>query len=597
MMASNAESSTSSPSFTTTDEWKDSLKDLLLPSGAVEETREKLACGTYADGGLIKLAGVTCVGKTIHTSIFATDNFRKQFSQKCLELGGLRHPHLVQLLGVQLNDAIAIPPVLVFEHLPLSLSGCLQKYSHIPDHAAYTILLEVSLGLRYLHEQKPPLVHGHLNADNVLLTEALHVKLSDVVRFGAPVPSQPNAPYHPPEESPTESGDIFNFGDLILHIALQREPSPLKDKQHPKEDAPEEVVILSELEKREKFVSELGENHPLRELTSNCLQDEPSSRPNAASVAQEMEVVSSKHPPEHKNILDMFAVLGQLTLSKETVTSLNKALEAKQEEIEGLKDQIEPLKLELESKDQVLATQKQEVDGYKQALASKEGRIKAYETGLRAKEALAKAKDREIAAKKQDIAAKDNLLKAAHNRIEVLEHQVSSGKKKMVYPPRYSQSPSSPGPASDKGASPQGTVDDASGVVLRRNKGRLGRGNISSDGYMYQGFKIQRSHSMSHGDDYTPGGGRDPVLAKIFARQQQKISDAESLDAIKEKKAAGGAAGGGEAGEGGSESEAQQDDANMSRETRAQSSTRDEPTPELKRILDKRKSFLDDDEN
>ena len=584
MMASNAESSTSSPSFTTTDEWKDSLKDLLLPSGDVEETREKLAGGTYAEGGLVKLAGVTCVGKTIHTSIFATDNFRKQFSQKCLELSGLRHPHLVQLLGVQLSDATAIPPVLVFEYLPLSLSGCLQKYSHIPDHASYTILLEVSLGLRYLHEQKPPLVHGHLNAHNVLLTEALHVKLSDVVRFGAPVPSQPNASYHPPEEAPTESGDIFNFGDLILNISLQREPSPLKEKQHPKEDAPEEVVTLSEFERREKFVNELGESHPLRELTSNCLQDEPSSRPNAASVAQEMEVVSSKHPPEHKNFLDMFAVLGQLTLTKETVASLSKALEAKQEEIEGLKDQIEPLKLELESKDQVLAAQKQEVDGYKQALSSKEGRIKAYETGLRAKEALAKAKDREIAAKKQDLAAKDNLLKAAHNRIEVLEHQVSSGKKKMVYPPRYSQSPSSPGAASDRGASPQTTVDDASGVVLRRNKGRLGRGNISSDGYMYQGFKIQRSKSMSHGDD-TPGGGRDPVLAKIFTRQQQKISDAESLDAIKEKKAVGG-----------SELETQQGDANVSRETRAQSSSRDEPTPELKRILDKRKSFLDDDD-
>lgn len=587
MMASNAESSTNSPSFTTADEWKDSLKDLLLSSGAVEETREKLTSGTYADGGLVKLAGVTCVGKTIHTSIFATDNFRKQFSQKCLELSGLRHPHLVQLLGVQISDATAIPPVLVFEHLPLSLAGCLQKYSHIPDHAAYTILLEVSLGLRYLHEQKPPLVHGHLNAHNVLFTEALHVKLSDVVRFGASVPSQPNTPYHPPEEAPTESGDIFNFGDLILHISLQREPSPLKEKQHPKEDAPEEVVTLSELERREKFISELGES-PLRELASSCLQDEPSSRPNAASVAQEMEVVSSKHPPEHKNILDMFAVLGQLTLTKETVASLNRALEAKQEEIEGLKDQIEPLKLELESKDQVLAAQKQEVDGYKQALLSKEGRIKAYETGLRAKEALAKAKDREITAKKQDLAAKDNLLKAAHNRIEVLEHQVSSSKKKMVYPPRYSQSPGSPGAASDRGASPQTTVDDTSGVVLRRNKGRLGRGNISSDGYMYQGFKLQRSKSMSQGDD-TPGGGRDPVLAKIFARQQQKISDAESLDAIKEKKAGGGG--------GGSESEGQQSETNLSREARAQSSTRDEPTPELKRILDKRKSFLDDDEN
>ena len=577
-MASNADSG--SPGLTTAEEWKDSLKDWLIDSGAVENTRERLASGTYADGSLVKLAGVACVGKTIHTGIFATDNFRKQFTQKCLQLGQLRHPHLVQLLGVQLSDG-AIPPVLVFEHLPLSLASCLQKYSCIPDHASYTILLEVSHALQFLHEQKPPLVHGHLFANNVLLTEALHVKISDVVRFGAPVPSQPNAPYHPPEDTPSESGDIFSFGDLIIHVTLQREPSPLEAKQHPKENHPEENVTLTELQRREKFISEMGESHLLRELASNCLQDEPSLRPKAASVAQELAMVSAKHPPEHQNILDVFAVLGQLTLSKETVASLNRALEAKQEEIEGLKDQIDPLKLELESKNQVLAAEKQEVEAYKQALLSKEGRIKAYETGLRAKDALAKAKDREIAAKKQDLAAKDNLLKAAHNRIEVLEHQVSSSKKKVIYPPRSAKSPS-PGASSERGISPQTSMDDTSGVLMRRNKGRMGRGNISSDGYMYQGFMLQRSRSMSQGED--GGSGRDPVLAKIFARQQQKITDAESMDSIREKKAATGESGA-------------QADANVSREAKSQSSTRDEPTPELKRILDKRKSFLDDDNN
>lgn len=575
MMASTAESS--SPGPTTAEEWKDSLKDLLVDSGAGEDTREKLVTtGTYAEGSLVKLAGVTCVAKTIFTSIFATDNFRKHFSQKCLELSQLRHPHLVQLLGVQLSDG-ALPPVLLFEYQPLSLASCLQKYSHIPDHSSHTILLEVSLALRYLHEQKPPLFHGHLNANNVLLTEALHVKISDIVRFDAPVPSQPNAPYQSPEESPSEAGDIFNFGDLILHISLQREPSPLKDKQVPNVDVPDESITLSELQRREKFVGEMGENHPLRELAINCLQDEPSSRPSATIIAQDMEVVSAKHPREHQNILDLFAVLGQLTLTKETVASLNRALEAKQEEIEGLKEQIEPLRLELESKDQVLAAEKQEVEAYKQALSSKEGRIKAYETGLRAKEALAKAKDREIAAKKQDLAAKDNLLKAAHNRIEALEHRVAASKKKMVYPPRFSQSPS-PAPSSDSATSPKQTsVDDSSGVILRKNKGRLGRGNISSDGFMYQGFRLQRSRSMNQGDEV--GTGRDPVLAKIFARQQQKISDAENLDAIREKKT------------GTSESEGQVD----SDLTKSQSSG--EPTPELKRILDKRKSFLEDDEN
>ena len=129
-------------------------------------------------------------------------------------------------------------------------------------------------------------------------------------------------------------------------------------------------------------------------------------------------------------------------------------------------------------------------------------------------------------------------------------------------------------------------MDDSSGVVLRRNKGRLNRGNVSSDGYMYKGFQFQRSRSFTHHDDV--GGGRDPVLAKIFARQQQKISDAENLDSIKEKKDGGSSSGEGQGAT----------DTDISKESKKElSSTRDEPTPELKRILNKRKSFLDDDEN
>ena len=50
----------------------------------------------------------------------------------------------------------------------------------IPNHIKNSILLDVSLGLLYLHKQTPPIVHRDLTANNVLLTSGLKAKISDV---------------------------------------------------------------------------------------------------------------------------------------------------------------------------------------------------------------------------------------------------------------------------------------------------------------------------------------------------------------------------------------------------------------------------------
>ena len=521
-MASTAEPAPST--VTVVEEWTNSLGDLIISTSSLEPSTEKLenSIGSYSQSSsIVKLNGTKCVSKTIQTFLFAKNEFRKQFIDGCLQLSKIRHPNLVQLLGAQLHKD-GTPPALIFEYFPFNLQNCLQKYPSISKHDKYCILSGISKGLHYLHSRPSPIVHGSLNARNVMLTASLQAKISDPVRFGAEVPNSDDAAYQPPEEAPATGGDIFCFGDLIIHVLLQQIPQ-LEAKKS------DEDVELSEVQRRKKYIgSPAGDSHQsFKELAIKCLDDSPMLRPTSSSLVREIEKIIAPIQPEFENILDMHHALEKLTLSKETVDSLNRTIQGKEVEIEALKQQMEPLRNDLTAKDECLQAQILEVDSYKQALQGKEARIRAHESGNRAKEALIKAKDREIAAKKQDVIAKESLIRACQKRIDSLEQQVLALRKGVDVPLSPSTPIHTPKPFASRSVSgsptqpnaPEIVKADTHEVLYRKNRGRVGRNvGIFSDGHAYQDAVLRRASSSK---DY------DPVLANILARQHQRIEEAE----------------------------------------------------------------------
>ena len=533
-------------------QWKESLKDLVLPEFDQKSVKEvHLGSGQYGDTSIITCNGVSYAAKRIHISVFSKDEFRQKFAPGCLQLSTLRHPHVAQFLGVQITDAFT-PPILFMELYPMSMATCFQRYPEIPDYSKYLIMIELSLGLDYLHKLPVPVVHGHLNPNNILLTEGLHVKIGDAVSFGFEATSPSNSPYQPPEEGPAEPGDVFCLGDIVLHVILQKEVSPLEYKHHRNPENVNEPVILTEVKRRERFLNEVEDTHQLKDLILRCLSEEPEKRPTAHDVYEELNKQLKEKKPEYENILDMFMALGQLSLMKEKVSIMTATMEAKEEEIEAVTMQMEPLKLEVQSKEEVMAMMKEEMEGYKLALKSKEGRVKAHETGLRAKDALIKAKDREIAAKKQAITSKESLLKSASKRIEFLEKQVKSPRKGV--------------PGSLPAATPEPRYRESSSALSSPD-------SLKSDG----GLKPSKRWSASFGGEGVllrsntkASNQTDPMLAKILARQHQKLDDEDP-----EKNSL----------ENGTESD---------RPVMRRSRTMDTTTPELKRILERRKSFSED---
>ncbi len=563
-MASTADTTTN-----TVTEWKEELEDLIMPDLDVENVKKELGSGSYGEACVIQVNGVSFTLKKIHISIFCKDEFRKDFVHNCLSMSKLRHPNVVQFLGLQIHDSFS-PPSLITELFSLNLTTCIQRYPEIPLYSKYSILRETTSGVEYLHQQLTT-VHGHLCPNNILLTEGLHVKISDSIRFGVAILSPPNSPYSPPENGQTQPGDVFSLGDIILLVILQKEVSPLEYKHHRNPENENEPVILTEVKRRERFLKEVEETHQLKSLVLRCLEEEPEKRPSIQEISKELDKVVQEQKPEYHNILEMFVALGQLSLMKDSVSCLKETVGAKEDEIEAVKGQLEPLKLEITSKEEVLAAQKNEIEGYKQALQSKEGRIKAHETGIRAKEALVKAKDREITAKKQVISSKEALLRSTNKRIEVLEQHVKSSRRKINITPLPTTTNQN-GESNDhhsKPFSPESGTNPSVDGGLRPTKPY--RGGSSPNGN--DRFKMQRSSSLSSGTQ----NQTDPRLATILARQQQRIND--DKDAIHE-------------------ASSQETESHPPVVFRKRSNTIDggkATDPQLKKILQKRKSFIEDD--
>ena len=148
----------------------------------------------------------------------------------------MRHPHVVQFLGLCFLDGSALP-VLVMERLDSSLDELLEDAPGLPLPLKRSLLADVARGLLYLHTRNPPVVHRDLSARNVLLTSSLVAKISDLgnarivdLRPGQLARTLTHLPgthsYMPPEALVEGSRygprlDIFSFGHLALFTLTQ----------------------------------------------------------------------------------------------------------------------------------------------------------------------------------------------------------------------------------------------------------------------------------------------------------------------------------------------------------------------------------------
>ena len=223
----------------------------------------------------------------------------------------LRHPHIVQFLGVAYLPGSQLP-VLLMEKLQTCLDSLLGTTADIPLDVKTCLLTGTAKGVVYLHSHTPPIAHRDLTARNILIDSGLTAKIADlgVARIVNIQPGQlavtmtagPGTNLYMPPEAVQEEGatrynieiDIFSFGVVSLFTLTQTFPKNLKAATY-RDPGTKRVLGRTEIERREDYVQKaktiLGETHPLVKMTTNCLEYDPEDRPSAMEVLRQLEEV------------------------------------------------------------------------------------------------------------------------------------------------------------------------------------------------------------------------------------------------------------------------------------------------------------------
>ena len=145
--------------------------------------------GSGADATVFEVDwnGTRCAAKRLHEILLEDQSaggvakLIGNFKAECLTWSKLRHPGVVQFLGVHMDRRSRLP-VLVMEKMDTSLRTYLENHSkeEFPLHQKSFVLRQVTQALAYLHSQNPPLVHHDLSSNNVLLNVvSFMTKVSD----------------------------------------------------------------------------------------------------------------------------------------------------------------------------------------------------------------------------------------------------------------------------------------------------------------------------------------------------------------------------------------------------------------------------------
>ena len=288
------------------------IQDFVL-KGVTSLNRKELGRGAYGKVYAVKYCQTVCAAKEIHSVLIEDVGEAERrltidsFLRECRQCSMLRHPNVIQFLGVYYPTGAGGAnrmrlPVMVMEMVADSLTSFVEKHEKIPVHIKYSIVHDVSLGLCYLHNHDPPIVHRDLSPNNVLLTAHHVAKISDlgvakVIKADSrktmtkapgtvdfmPLEALANSPvYGPPM-------DVFSFAGIILHTFNQQWPKPIEPIQF--DPKTRKRVALSEVERRQQYLDKIiGEAEVLRPLVEECLDDDPAVRPTIATVCERIQV-------------------------------------------------------------------------------------------------------------------------------------------------------------------------------------------------------------------------------------------------------------------------------------------------------------------
>ncbi|KAI3615824.1 protein kinase, partial [Moniliophthora roreri] len=245
----------------------------------------------------------------VFTASYNEAKLIKELSSEILIWRQLRHPHILEFLGI--TRELFSPSFCIVS--PWMLNGTVMSYSLARDcslQRKVDMLSTVALAMQYLHEHYPPVIHGDIKGANILVSEDERCYLGDfglsmfenntenkIYRSTSRAAGRGSVPWLAPElMNPDDVGaesrttrDIYAFGCTIFEVVTGS--APFSEKKL-------DIQIMIDVLKgaRPKRPSIASCPDWLWDLVEACWAEDVSTRPAAREVVSRLSRIKLPEP-------------------------------------------------------------------------------------------------------------------------------------------------------------------------------------------------------------------------------------------------------------------------------------------------------------
>ena len=325
----------------------------------------QLGVGSYGAVYKAKCDLLPCAAKILHPVLFQTNDpgsrkILERFEQECGFLSSIRHPNIVQYLGV-CRDCDSRLPVLLMELLDSSLTKYLKSSNKpLPYHVQVDLCFDIALAIAYLHSNG--IIHRDLSGNNVLIVAGSRAKVTDfgmsklvdasscITRRtltqcpGTEVYMPPEALREPPVY--TKKLDCFSFGVLVVQTLTRLYPNPgLRTRLVPFPASPtgHTDVPVIDTERRKEQIDMISLAHPLLPVATECLKYNQEDRPSTQQLCEQLATL--KEAPQYSENKQRV---------QESSSPVGKDTTDKDRTIQELQQQVQEMGQVLQGKDHVI---------------------------------------------------------------------------------------------------------------------------------------------------------------------------------------------------------------------------------------------------
>lgn len=282
-------------------------------------------------------------------------------------LSAIRHPNIVQFLAFFRETGTRLP-VILMELMDDNLTNFLENSTQpVPYHIQVNLCHDIAIALSFLHSNK--VIHRDLSGNNVLLFGNVRAKVTDfgMARLydnsnsrdtGQSLTMCPGTDvYMPPEaveSAPvySEKIDCFSFGVVALQMLTRQFPKPRDRRRkvcldHPSLPSGTLEVRVPEVDRRQNHIALVDLNHPLLQVTLDCLKDSDQERPSSGDLCKTISALKEGKEYAESLRVDSEIQKVDLTTNERETESLKEMYDEQTQHLEQVTNQLEERELTL----------------------------------------------------------------------------------------------------------------------------------------------------------------------------------------------------------------------------------------------------------